>query len=123
MRDERLCCVTEVDLAAFSVVGKRLLAGALVKGELELEVLRELPARTVDGTPVTDSSWKLASRCFLLTLYRTVQACGHFSGLSHVCWHAPSAQRLLEFGLWFLRSHFLKMVPVRLSTVAMRHRP
>jgi hypothetical protein len=38
--------------------------------------------------------------------------------LPPVCWHVPTAQLLLVSGLWLLRSHFWKMVPVPFSAAA-----
>src|SRR6185437_14385491 len=53
-RDERLRRVAEVGLAALPVVMERLLPGPLVERELQLEVLRQLPPRPVDGPPAAN---------------------------------------------------------------------
>jgi hypothetical protein len=50
------------------------------------------------------SSLKDCSRCLLFAKYRSVHACGHRCGRSHVCWQVPAVHALFVPGLWNLRS-------------------
>jgi hypothetical protein len=56
----RLGCLTEVRPPRRRVAGERLVAGALVHGQLQLSVPRELPAAAVGGAAVADLVFEAA---------------------------------------------------------------